>query len=238
MSNAQTPESTTVAPKSQARIFQEKFAAQAGDNMLRTIQRTIKRASVLTGVALGVSMPHQMLFLISKCLEYQANVWETIAMIMIAVSIPVVSDILIISCIEQISTRAMETKSRVRALVNLLVPLGVSGYVNFAGTAPLIIKGLSALLVYYIIASEVLKFAKADFRKVDQIESENLAAIAPMDEPIVTRRPRFKSAKEKVLHLLEHEPELDPKGIAKRANVSVNYVYSVRRDAAMAQASE
>ena len=215
---------------SQARIFQERFAADAGENMRRTILRTIKRATILTMIALGVSMPHQMSYLISKVgphLNFEGwRIVDSVGMIMIAVSIPILSDLLIINAIEQISSPAASFASKLRAMGALVVPLSVSGFVNFAASGPLTIKVLAALIVLYVVISEILKFVKPDWRKIDKIEHENLAEVA---ERSPVRRPRFSTAKDKVLHLMATEPTLSAKDVAKRANVSVNYVYSVRR---------
>lgn len=222
----------SAAPKSQARIFQEQFAADAGHNMRRTILATIRRAKVLTMIALGVSMPHQMSYLISVVGPHLSSqgwaIVDSIGMLLIAASIPVLSDLLIINAIEQISSPAASFASKLRAMGALVVPLGVSGYVNFAASGPITIKVLSALIVAYVVISEVLKFVKPDFKKIDRIENENLAETHVV-EPV--RRPRFKNARAKVLHLMAQEPTLTAKDLAKRAGVSVNYVYSVKREA-------
>ena len=221
------------APVSQARIFQERFAADAGENMRKTILRTIRRATILTVIALSVSMPHQMSYLVSKVgphLHFEGwQIVDSVGMIMVAVSIPVLSDLLIINAIEQISSPAASFASKLRAMGALVVPLGVSGFVNFAASGPMTIKVLAAHIVFYVVISEILKFVKPDWRKIDKIEHENLVEVNVPDEPV--RRPRFKSAREKVLHLLAENPDMSAKELSKRANVSITYVYSVRRDA-------
>lgn len=219
--------------QSQTQIFAEKFQADAADGMLATIKRGFKRASVLTLIVLGVSMPHQISYLVSECapfLNWTAwnHVVESVGMLMIAGSVPVVSDLVIISCIEQISTKAMARTSRWRAVAIIVAPLAVSGFVNFAAPAPTLLKCLAAFLVLCILLIETLKFAKPDFRAIEEMQQEILSQVTPDAAPVV--RNRFKTAKAKVEHILTTEPGLKADAVAKRAAVSVNYVYTVKRE--------
>jgi hypothetical protein len=231
-------QSTTAQP-SQTQLFAEQFQADAADGMLSTIRRGFKRAAKLTLIVLGVSMPHQISYLVSQCAPYlHWSHWdqavESVGMLMIAGSVPVVGDLVIISCIEQISTKAMALRSRLRAVGIIFPVLTVSGYVNFAAPAPPMIKFLAAFLVLCILFIETLKFAKPDFAAIELMRQEIRAQVAPAPAPV--KRPRFSTKREKVLHILTSEPHLQVKHIADKAGVSANYVHSIRRE--MRQAAE
>lgn len=230
---ASTTESKPVPLEEQARDFAEKHASDSSSRMRATINKTIKRASVLTGIVLGVSMPHQITFLVSLCADWlHFGTWrqwsESIGMIMIAAAVPVVADLLIVSCIEQISTAAASMATKWRALGVLLLPLGVSGYVNFAAPGPPLIKLLAAFLVSCILSSEILKFAKPDFQKFGRFITDTLAQVTSSNaEP---ERRRARNRKERIIHLLSDDPAAKAVDIAKKANVSVNYVHAIRRE--------
>lgn len=228
-----TTESKPIPLEEQARDFAEKHASDSSDRMRATISKTINRASVLTAIVLAVSMPHQITFLISLCAEWlHFRTWrewsESIGMIMIAAAVPVVSDLLIVSCIEQISTAAASMATKLRALGVILLPLGVSGYVNFAAPGPILVKLLAAFLVSCILLSEILKFAKPDFKKFGQVITDTLAQVTPAT--VEPERRRARTRKERVIHLLSDDPTAKAVDLAKKANVSVNYVHAIRRE--------
>ncbi len=232
MNNVQN-QGTTVAQPSQTQLFAEQFQADAADGMLNTLKRGFKRAAKLTLIVLGVSMPHQISYLVSQCAPYlHWSSWdlsvESVGMLMIAGSVPVVGDLVIISCIEQISTKAMAMRSRLRAVGIIIPVLSVSGYVNFAAPAPPMIKYLAAFLVLCILFIETLKFAKPDFAAIEAMRHEIMAQVTPPAAPV--KRPRFASKREKVLHILASEPHLQVKHVAEKAGVSANYVHSIRRE--------
>jgi hypothetical protein len=228
-----TTESKPVPLEEQARDFAEKHASDSSNRMRDTIRKTVRRASVIAAIVLGVSMPHQISFLISLCADWlHFGSWqqwtESIGMIMIAAAVPVVSDLLIVSCIEQISTAAASMSTKWRALGVIVLPLSVSGYVNFAAPGPILVKLLAAFLVSCILLSEILKFAKPDFRKFGQVITDTLAQVTPAT--VEPERRRARNRKERIIHLLSDDPAAKAVDIAKKANVSVNYVHAIRRD--------
>lgn len=229
-----TTEATKPVPlEEQARDFAEKHASDSSSRMRETIRRTVRRASVIAAIVLSVSMPHQISFLISLCADWlHFDNWqqwtESIGMIMIAAAVPVVSDLLIVSCIEQISTAAASMSTKWRAIGVIILPLSVSGYVNFAAPGPLLVKLLAAFLVSCILLSEILKFAKPDFKKFGQVITDTLAQVTPAT--VEPERRRARTRKERVIHLLTDDPTAKAVDLAKKANVSVNYVHSIRRE--------
>lgn len=220
-----------VALEDQARHFATQHADEAGNGMLKTIRGIKRRAKWLTILALGASMPHQITYLIALCWPFThwsgLHAVDSAGMLLVAVAFPIGSDLLILSCIETISTTVASDASRWRAVATLLPPLGFSGYVNFVAPGPMLVKVLAAGLVSYIAFSETLKFVKPDFKKLEVAFTESVKQVERRD-PV--KRTRFNNKTDKILHLLANQPELKPAQVAKAAGVSVNYVYKVRRD--------
>jgi hypothetical protein len=222
-----------IAPEDQARHFAAIHSADAGQGMIDTIRGIKKRAKWLTVLALSASMPHQVSFLIMLCLPYTNwDGWhavESAGMLLIAVAFPVASDFIIVSSIETISTVVASDASRWRAFGALQVPLGFSATVNFLAPGPPLLKILAATLVGYIVISEVLKFVKPNFRKLNVEVTAALKEVEEVKE--VQPRRRAKNRKERVIQVLADNPQMKAVEVAKRAGVSANYVYSIRREA-------
>lgn len=223
-----------VAPEDQARYFAAQHAATAGHDMLQTIRGIKNRAKWLTIVALAGSMPHQVSYLIALTLPWcnwdGFHAIEAAGMLLIAVVFPIASDLIIVNSIETISTTVASDASRWRAFGALLAPLGFSGTVNFIAPGPPLVKVLAAALVGYIAISEVLKFVKPNFKKLDIAATE---AVAQLDEGRneVQPRRRARNRKERVLQVLADNPSMKAVEVAKKAGVTPNYVYSIRREA-------
>lgn len=216
----------------QGRIFAHRFAADAANGMIKTIDTGKKRAKWLVIIALAVSGPHQISYLVSKCLPFahwnSLQGWlESLGMLMIAFAVPVVADLKIVSCIEQISTKAMERKSRLRAVYVIIFPVAVSGTVNILAPAPWLLKGLAGYLVLSILLVEILKFAKPDFKAIDSMVDEIVSQVE--EEQVPVRRPRAKTKREKILQVLADEPEIKTSALAKKAGVSINYAGGIRK---------
>lgn len=215
--------------RTQGQIFADEFSAETGRQTVATIKATIRRAKLLTTLALAISIPHQMSHLVALCADYLHfdNFFKSAAsvgVLLMAVSPPLIADLLIINCVEQISSPALTNASKYRSMAVLAAPLGVSGYVNFVADGPGLIKFLSAFLVSCIIGSEVLKFAKPDFRRVDAIQEEAKAQVTSR-----TPRKRAKTKQERILQILADNPGMRTAEVAKKAGVSVNYAGTVRK---------
>jgi hypothetical protein len=223
-----------VAPEDQARYFAAQHAATAGHDMLQTIRGIKQKAKWLTVVALAGSMPHQVSYLIALTLPFcnwnGFHLIESVGMLLIATVFPIASDLIIVNSIETISTTVASDASRWRAFGALLAPLGFSGTVNFIAPGPPLIKVLAAALVGYIAISEVLKFVKPNFKKLDVAATESLTQLDKVREEAQPRR-RARNRKERVLQVLADNPQMKAVEVAKKAGVTPNYVYSIRREA-------
>jgi hypothetical protein len=220
--------------KSQAKIFAEQHAATAGQDLHKTFRSVKLRSMILTYIALGVSMPHQILYVISECTPWfdwssLSGALETVGMLLIAGAVPVVSDLVIVNSIETISAVAASDASRWRAVGTIIPALGVSGYVNFAAPGPGLVKWLAAFLVTCILLSEIQKFIKPDFLKIKRLEEEANEQVEAVTDRVPRKRAR--SRKERILNLLADNPGMKVSEVAKKAGVSENYVYGVRREA-------
>jgi hypothetical protein len=178
----QEPAATTDPEVSQARLFGLAYAKDAGSEMLRTIKKNSVDAELVTKICLGVSMPHQIGFILGLAAlrwDTVTHVMESITLILGAVGIPVAVDYLILICIRTLSARAAATISKVVAFVAMLFPIGVSAYVNFAAPAAPLIKGLFVVAVLLIPTSQAVRaLNRPNFRKIDRMEREVKAQVA------------------------------------------------------------
>lgn len=182
-----TPATTGPSGISQAAIFAVEYAKNAAHEMLATIRDISRNSSWIVKIALGASMPHQvsyLLALITPFLHWDslAAVSESIGMILLAVSIPVATDLFILNNIKTVGATAAARSSKIYALCAMLAPVGVSGYVNFAAPGPQLIRWLAAWAVVLIPLSEAGRaFLRADFVKLEKMETsatENLVRSA------------------------------------------------------------
>lgn len=180
--------------QTQAAILRTEWAKDAAKTMLAIVQAITKRAKLITAIALGASMPHQMLFLISACIPHMdltsLTGWlDAIGMLIVAVAVPVVADIAIYNCIDTLGAQVATGKSKIRAYVFLVIPVAASGYVNFLAPAPMLLKGLAAFLVAMILIAQGLRFIEVDWEKLEQFESQNTVIVdEPEIEPARIRR--------------------------------------------------
>jgi len=185
------------------------WAHNASKNMLDAIGGITKRSKLITGIALGASMPHQIVYLIALCLPHMhlatqgidpvqvvQNYLDALGMVLVALAVPIGSDIAIYSCIDTLGAQAATQRSKIRSIVFMIIPLGASGFVNFLAPAPMILKGLAAFLVVLVIISQGLRFIETDWDKLEKFESENVIVEDEVDEPAKPRR-RVVTARER-----------------------------------------
>lgn len=187
-------------PVSQARLFATEYAAHAAREQLDTIDRNARNAETVTKLALGVSMPHQVGYLLSLApLTFSGSLanyhqWLASATLLgLAILTPVVMDYLILICVRTIAARASATISKWVAGVAMLFPVGFSGTVNFIAPAPLVIRIAAAAIVVVIPISQAVRaFNRPDFAKVENMENAVTAQLAPMAE-LPPAKPATKS---------------------------------------------
>ena len=160
----------------QARLFAAEYAKDTASQMLETIKKSAKRAGWVTLIALTVSMPHQIGFILGLAPLSWTNIntsLESVTLILGAVGIPVAVDLLILICIQGLAARAMADRVKRSTMVVMLFPIGVSGTVNFMAPAPLLIKLLFVVAVVLIPLAEGRRAAfRPDFSKVERMETE------------------------------------------------------------------
>lgn len=178
----QTPTTTpaTAMPHgiSQAAIFATEYAKNAAKEMLDAIAQIANRNTRITQIALGVSMPHQIAFLFAAVTPYLhwnggPAAWaESIGMLLLALLVPVGTDLYILNQITTISAKAAARSSKIYALITMILPVGVSGAVNYMAPGPAITKWLALWIVTLIPLAEAGRaFLRPDFVKIEEMET-------------------------------------------------------------------
>lgn len=172
---------------SQAKLFATEYARDTAREMLDAIKENARGSEKVTKIALAVSMPHQVGYLLGLApLQWDTlnHILESVTLIGLSVGVPVAVDYLILMCVRTIASRAAATVSKVTAGVAMLFPIGLSGSVNFLAPAPMLIRILAAAAVVLIPISQAVRaMNRPDFRKVDKMEHDVAEQIAPTAAP-------------------------------------------------------
>lgn len=168
----------------QAQLFATEYAKNAAKNMLDVIRAIGKRAGRITKIALGVSMPHQIGYILALAVPHMSwatvsGALESITMILLAIGVPIATDLLILNCIETIGAAAASRGSKTRAFALMFIPVTASGTVNFLAPAPMLIKVLAAFIVTMVPMAESLRFIRPDFAKIERMETTIASQLAP-----------------------------------------------------------
>ena len=179
--------STITTAPTQAQIFRAEHAKNAARNMLDVIEAIGERSKFITRIALGVSMPHQIGYILALAIPHMhwdtpSAILESLTMILLAVGVPVATDLLILNCIETIGAAAVARAWKWRAFWLMFMPAAASGTVNFLAPAPMLIKVLAAFIVALIPLSQVLRFINPDFGKIEEMETD-IALGTPATKP-------------------------------------------------------
>lgn len=176
----------------QAQIFATEYAKDTAREMLDTIKGTKTKANRVTRIALAISMPHQIGFILGLApLKWGTlrEVLESATLILGACLIPVAVDYLILICIQVLSARGAADASKKLAFWGMLFPIGVSGTVNVLAPAPVLIRTLFGVAVILIpLAEGIRAMTRPDFAKIERMEMEiagQVTAIAE-DEDVAT----------------------------------------------------
>lgn len=236
---------TTPVPPgvSQAAIFAREHAKGAAQKMLGALDEIGRNAAKITWIALGVSMPHQISFLLGLILPtlhvdgslgwtYAAkDIIHLLGMFLLVAGVPVAADLLIVSCIKVIGQAAASRGSKIGAMYIMAMPVLASVTVNVLAPAPHpILRVLAGFIVAVIPASEILRFlVRPDFAKIEQMEiavEERLTrriedvVTAPAATPTVDHkalnRERMKAA-ERARDLALQNPKMTVAALARAA---------------------
>jgi hypothetical protein len=169
-------------PKTQAEKFAAEYADSAGDEMLATVKKVGKKAGNITKIALGVSMPHQIGFLVGLApLAWHTpqQILQSMTVISGSILVPVVVDLMITLCVQVLAARATTAAARKLALRLIIVPVLLSATVNVIAPGPAILRGVFGAIVLFIPMAEALRAAlKPDFAQLEKAETEILAQVA------------------------------------------------------------
>jgi hypothetical protein len=222
------------------KTFSLGWVRNMANEMLKMAETVGKGSLIVTIIALSISIPHQIGFLLGQA-PLLWNTWQnwiaSITDIAGAAGIPLATDIMIFNCIKTISARAIQISSRIWALVILCGPVSVSATMNYLAPAPEVFRIAFVVGVLYIPLGESLRTLsqRPDFRKVVKSQVEILQQTEEPPAP-KERRPRAKNKTERIKRLWEDNPGMPAKEIAKLAgDVHVNHVYSVIRALKKAQ---
>lgn len=162
---------------SQAAIFAREYAKDAAKEMLDALRVIGRRNKRITVIALGVSMPHQIAFLLALATPFlhwdtPVNWIESIALVSLAVLAPVGTDYYILNQITTVAARAAAKASKVYAMATMLIPVGVSGIINYQAPGPMIMKWLAVWMVTLIPLAEAGRaLLRPDFVKIEEMET-------------------------------------------------------------------
>ena len=179
--------------QTQAAIFATNHAKNAAEEALSGIRKNARNAETVTKIALGVSMPHQIAFILGLVPLHFPTVggtaavltgWlESFTLIAGAFGIPVAVDYLILICIRTLAAVAASRVGKRVAFTVMLFPVGVSGAVNVLAPAPALIRVLFGVAVVLIPLSQAVRVASQnpDFRKIEAMELE-IQQVVPVPE--------------------------------------------------------
>jgi hypothetical protein len=224
---------------SQAQVFAKSWARDAAKEMLAVLDRVNKRGSRITKLVLGASMPHQISYILALVIPWMdwtgpTGILESIGMTLIAFSVPIGTDWLILSCIEMVGARAASSRSRYMALGLMVIPVCASGFVNFDAPGPTLVKVLAGFLVTLVPMSQALRFAVPNFHKVDKLETDVVASVTPAEEPKAEMK-KGPSKRAKAMKILAENPGITATELSRRIKCHYNYAYSLKQEFAKLQ---
>lgn len=187
MSQPNTPAIDETPGVSQAALFAREHAKGAAKKMLDALDEISKNSVRITKIALGVSMPHQIAFLLGLILPYLRvttpvgdyalllqEVTHILGMLLLVAGVPIAADLLIVNCIRIAGEPAASSFSKQVAMYIMALPVTASVTVNVMAPAPhWILKVLAGFIVGVIPAAQILRvLVRPDFAKIEQMELE------------------------------------------------------------------
>lgn len=196
---------------SQAALFAREAAKGAARAMLDALDEIQKNSVRITKIALGVSMPHQIAFLLGLILPYLhvttpvgdyalllQELTHILGMLLLVIGVPIAADLLIVNCIRAAGEPAASYSSKKIAMLVMALPVIASIAVNVMAPAPhWILRVLAGFIVGVIPAAQIVKIVmRPDFAKIEAMELEtesklvrgfDAVVIAPVPvAPVVT----------------------------------------------------
>lgn len=193
MDTTNTPAAEAMPGISQAALFAREHAKGAARKMLDALDEIAKNSVRITKIALGVSMPHQIAFLLGLILPHlhvtlpvgnfalllQESV-HILGMLLLVVGVPIAADLLIVNCIRIAGEPAASDNSKRVAMYIMALPVLASITVNVMAPAPhWILRVLAGFIVGVIPAAQILRvLVSPDFAKIERMELEVEANLA------------------------------------------------------------
>lgn len=181
-----TPAANNTPRVSQAALFAREHAKGAAKKMLDALEEISRNSTRITKIALGVSMPHQIAFLLGLILPYLhvttpvtnyalllQEITHILGMLLLVGGVPIAADLLIVNCIRIAGEPAAADSSKKIAMYIMVLPVAASVAVNVMAPAPhWILRVLAGFIVGVIPAAQILKIfgSNPDFAKVERLE--------------------------------------------------------------------
>lgn len=190
---------------SQAALFAREAAKGAARKMLEALDEISKNSVRITKIALGVSMPHQIAFLLGLILPYLhvttpvgdyalllQELTHILGMLLLVIGVPIAADLLIVNCIRAAGEPAASDSSKIAAMWIMALPVLASITVNVMAPAPhWILRVLAGFIVGVIPAAQILKvLMRPDFAKIEAMELETESKLVKgFDAVAITQAP-------------------------------------------------
>jgi len=171
---------------SQAALFAREHAKGAARKMLEALEEISKNSVRITKIALGVSMPHQIAYLLGLILPYLhvttpvtnyalllQEITHILGMLLLVGGVPIAADLLIVNCIRIAGEPAASAGSKKVAMYIMVLPVSASVAVNVMAPAPhWILRVLAGFIVGVIPAAQILRIfgSHPDFAKIEAME--------------------------------------------------------------------
>ena len=180
-----TPAANNTPRVSQAALFAREHAKGAAKKMLDALDEISKNSVRITKIALGVSMPHQIAYLLGLILPYLhvttpvgnyalllQEVTHILGMLLLVGGVPIAADLLIVNCIRIAGEPAASDSSKKVAMFIMALPVTASVAVNVMAPAPhWILRVLAGFIVGVIPAAQILRvLVRPDFAKIEAME--------------------------------------------------------------------
>lgn len=188
---------------SQAALFAREHAKGAAKKMLDALDEISKNSVRITKIALGVSMPHQIAFLLGLILPYLhvttpvtnyalllQEITHIAGMLLLVGGVPIAADLLIVNCIRIAGEPAASAGSKKVAMYIMVLPVSASIAVNVMAPAPhWILRVLAGFIVGVIPAAQILRIfgSHPDFAKIEAMELEVESKLARGFDAVVAQ---------------------------------------------------
>lgn len=167
-----------------ARVYNKGTAKE----MLNTIRLNARDAERNSMIALYLSIPHQMGFLLGSVPLVFGSLGQalgSVTLLGMAIGLPYLCDRAILMCIRNISTRVVSTWDKFKAFGVLIPCIAMSIFLNIAAPGPQLLKLVCGAVVAMVPLYQIIRSVRPNFKKAgaDEVkirdEVEGLASAKP-----------------------------------------------------------